>query len=583
MSPGEVGAQLEKMLSSRVFAQSGRLSRFLKFVVEASQAGQTDSLKEYSIGVEVFDRGKDFDPRIDPIVRVQASKLRSKILEYYATEGAQDRLIFSIPKGSYAPEFRALQPASSPPAMAADRSHIAVLPFINMSSDPENEYFSDGLTEELINRLACIPGLQVVARTSAFRFKGQNEDLREIGAKLNVGTVLEGSVRKAADQLRVTAQLIDVQSGYHLFSKTYQREYKGVFELQDELAQAVAEEIAPLSSGDAHVIVKTRTANLDAYNLYLRGMFALSNHFADRNRWLDLFHEALRIDPGYAPAWAGLSYGYFMLAWFYQMPAGQAMPLCKDAALRTLELDPNLALGHSSLGLAKSVFEWDWASALASFKRAIELQPGLAIIYPSYAACCLLPQLRIDEACSAVELAVSLDPFNPFSRAVAAFIYANAGRYEDAFRHQALGLEVNPAFVPFYYTGGLAHEWSGNLDKAIASFRRAYEMGKLPAPMGCLGHALAIYGEQKEARLLLQQLFEIPERPIVDIATIYSGLRDAEETLRWLETAAEERNIRLLMVPADRRFHWLSNHPRFRGILQRMGLQASYRMTLGST
>src|SRR5690242_18655633 len=177
MAPEDVRAQLEKMLSSPVFSQSGRLSRFLQFVVEASQAGQTDALKEYSIGVEVFDRGKDFDPRIDPIVRGQAARLRSKLLEYYATAGAQDPVVISIPKGSYAPEIREqkVAPAASSPT-APERSRIAVLPFVNMSSDPENEYFSDGLTEELINRLACIPNLQVVARTSVFRFKGQNED-----------------------------------------------------------------------------------------------------------------------------------------------------------------------------------------------------------------------------------------------------------------------------------------------------------------------------------------------------------------------------------------------------------------------
>src|SRR5215472_16761804 len=377
MTPAEISAHLEKVLSNPLFSRSARLSRFLRFVVEAAQAGQTDSVKEYLIGVEVFDRGRDFDPRIDPIVRVQAAKLRSKLLEYYASSGAQDGIVISMPKGSYAPEIRDRKPtvAGAASKVAPERSRIAVMPFTNISPDPENEYFSDGLTEEVINRLACIPGLQVVARTSAFRFKGHNEDLREVGAKLNVGTVMEGSVRKAGDQLRVTAQLIDVQSGYHLFSQTYHRELKDVFQVQEELAQAVVDEIAPLSAdGASRVVVKTRTVNLDAYNAYLRGRYAQANRFNDRNQWIDSFREALEIDPEHAPAWAGLAYGYFMLAWFYQMPSNEALPLSKEAALKTIELDSSFGQGHSSLGLIKCSFEWDWASGEASFRRAIELQ-----------------------------------------------------------------------------------------------------------------------------------------------------------------------------------------------------------------
>src|SRR5215472_8113225 len=294
MDTDDIRVQLEKILFSPQFSQSGRLSRFLRFIVEAAQAGKSDSVKEYLIGVEVFDRGKDFDPRIDPIVRVQAAKLRSKLLEYYASSGAQDPSVISMPKGSYAPEIRDQQPAKAraPTKPPPDRSRIAVLPFLNMSTDPDNEYFSDGLTEELINRLARVPSLQVVARTSAFCFKGQNQDLREVGAKLNVGAVMEGSVRKAGDQLRVTAQLIDVQTGYHLFSQTYQREYKNIFELQDELAQAVADEVLPWTGGSRPVVVTTRATNLDAYNAYLRGMYAIANRFADLPQAVDYFREA---------------------------------------------------------------------------------------------------------------------------------------------------------------------------------------------------------------------------------------------------------------------------------------------------
>jgi TolB-like protein len=578
MDADDTRAQLDRILQSAPFARAERLCRFLRLVVEAAQCDTRQSLKEYRIGVEVFDRGKDFDPRIDPIVRVQAAKLRSKLLEYYAGAGAADPLVITIPKGSYSAEIRARRtPAAAVTAQPAlERSRIAVLPFVNMSADPENEHFSDGLTEELINRLASVPTLRVVARTSAFRFKGQNEDIRDVGAKLNVGTVMEGSVRKAGDQLRVTAQLIDVGSGYHLFSRTYQREYKNIFDLQDELAQAVVDEIVPKQNGAGYLIAKTRTTTLDAYNVYLRAMFALSNRFADLPECVKLFREALSMEPDYAPAWAGLAHAYWMHAWFYLMPTQQALPLLKEAALRTLELDDQLAQGHSSLGLFESGFEWNWTAGEARFRRAIELQPGLAIIYPFYAVAALLPQLRLQEACSMVERGLSLDPFNPLFHAIAVFVYANAGRHEDALRQYALGLEVNPLFPPTLGAGAIAYERAGRLAEAIPMFQRLCELTQdRPAPLSFLGHALAISGQRAEAQRILQRLLALPMPPDLDIARVYIGLRDAENALRHLEAATLHRDVHLLTVPSDRRFDWLRPHPAFQQILRRMSLGAA--------
>jgi TolB-like protein len=578
MNADDVSAQLSKILRSEQFGRAGRLSRFLRLVVEASQNETRESLKEYRIGVEVFDRGKDFDPRIDPIVRVQAAKLRSKLLEYYAGAGADDPLVITIPKGSYSAEIRAQATPTvvATPRPSLERSRIAVLPFVNMSADPENEHFSDGLTEELINRLTSVPSLRVVARTSAFRFKGQNEDIRDVGAKLNVGTVMEGSVRKAGDQLRVTAQLIDVGSGYHLFSRTYQREYKNIFELQDELAQAVVDEIVPRGDGASHLVAKTRPTTLDAYNVYLRAMFALSNRFADLPECVKLFREAISMEPDYAPAWAGLAHAYWMHAWFYLMPTQQAMPLLKEAALRTLELDDQLAQGHSSLGLFESGFAWNWTAGETRFRRAIELQPGLAIIYPFYAVAALLPQLRLQEACLMVERGLSLDPFNPLFHAIAVFVYANAGRHDDARRQYALGLEVNPLFPPTVGAGAIAYERAGRLDEAIPMFQKLCELTQdRPAPLSFLGHALAISGQRAEAERVLQRLLALPTQPDLDIARVYVGLRDAGNALRHLEAATLQRDIHLLTVPPDSRFDWLRSHPAFVQILERMSLAST--------
>ena len=258
-----VREQLKRILVSNIFAHSARLSRFLQFVVERGNAGRADDLKEYAIGIEVFERESDFDPRIDPIVRVQAAKVRSKLMEYYASVGRDDELVISIPKGGYAPVFesaphtlskssaQAAKKPGPPPADESPRASLAVLPFVNMSPEPDNEYFSDGLTEEVINALTTVPGLQVVGRTSAFRFKGQHHDVREIGGQLNAEAILEGSVRRAGIQLRITTQLINVKDGYHLWSHTFKREMKDIFEIQEEISEAVLEALAPFFGGGA--------------------------------------------------------------------------------------------------------------------------------------------------------------------------------------------------------------------------------------------------------------------------------------------------------------------------------------------
>lgn len=572
MDPADVVAQLNRILASAEFSGSARLSRFLRLVVESAQTGKADSLKEYRIGVEVFDRGTDFDPRIDPIVRVQAARLRSKLLEYYAGKGAQDPIAISIPKGSYAPEIRAHTPAANAgaPPLALEKSRIAVLPFVNMSADPENEYFSDGLTEELINRLTRVPNLQVVARTSAFRFKGRNEDVREIGATLNAGSVLEGSVRRSGNELRVTAQLIDVASGCHLFSKTFQREFRSVFELQDELAQAVVDQIAPQAGPQA---MKPRVLNPEAYSLYLRGMYQLSTRFGNWRPCADLFRESAGLDPTFAPAWAGLAHTYYLLTWFYQMPAATGMPLMRAAAQKALELDNDSAHAHTSLGIVESGFEWNWHAGEAHFRRAIELQPSLAIVYPFYANICLLPQVRSQEACAAIERALLLDPFNPLFRGMATYLYAYAGRYDEALRQFTLCEEIIPDFAPAVGAAAVAHEFQGDLPTALALYRKLCALTRdLPAPLAFVGHALALTGQTPEAREILNRLLNSSETHALDISRVYSGLRDADETLRWLEKAVDLRDVHMMGVPSDRRFAWLHAEPRYQNILRRMNL-----------
>jgi TolB-like protein/tetratricopeptide (TPR) repeat protein len=575
MNEEAVRAQLGRILASPQFEHSERLSRFLRLVVESAQKG--DALKEYRIGVEVFDRGRDFDPRTDPIVRVQAAKLRSKLLEYYSSGGASDPLVISVPKGAYAADIRtaagskpAAPVAPGPPAAGDARSRVAVLPFMSMSSDTADEHFSDGLTEELINRLAQVPTLQVVARTSAFRFKNRAEDVREVGAALNVGAVVEGSVRRAAEQVRVTAQLIDVATGYHLFSRTYQREFSDLFALQDELAQAVANEI---TGGNASTprVRKTKAPDLAAYVVYQRGMLALRHAFGGFGPAEQLFREALALDSTYAAAWGGLAHAYWLMTWYREMPAVKAMPLCRQAAEKTLELEPDAAEGHCSLGIVASGFEWHWHEAETHFERAIELQPSLAIIYPFYAVVCLLPQRKLTKACAMIERSLALDPFNPLFLAIGALIYACAGRYDQVHRLHRLGQDLNAAMPPTLPVEAFTQELEGNLDAAIEAFGG---LAQHRAEMVSFhGHALAAAGRRDEARQCVERLARMPGPPALEIARVHVGLREADEALRWLAAAVAQRAVHLIIMPADPRFDWLREDARYGDVTRPMALR----------
>jgi TolB-like protein len=372
---------LAKILVSRAFAGAERPGRFLRFIVEQALAG--NPLKETLLGVEVFGRSPSYDPRLDGVVRVEAVKLRSRLKDYYETEGAADPVRIELPKGGYLPCFEALQNppvepiAEAPPTprrrawwtdwrwstplfalvvLAAgyllvrkshpspatpDSSSIAVLPFVNLSSDKENEYFSDGLTDDLINALTQVRGLRVVARGSAFQFKGKNPDVRAVGRQLNVAAVLEGSVQRSGDRLRITAQLSTVADGYHVWSQTYDRRFADVFAVQDEISRAIVGALeVRVSSDPGRRLVQSSTQDLEAYNLYLQGRFHLNKWRPEAARkGIEYFEQAIAKDPGYAPAYAGMADCYTWLGVFGWSAARQAMPQARQAANHALQLD----------------------------------------------------------------------------------------------------------------------------------------------------------------------------------------------------------------------------------------------------
>jgi len=564
-------SQTERILSSPHFARSQALSRLLRFIVEQTLKGKADELKEYRLGVEVLGRGEDFDPRIDPIVRLQAAKLRSRLAEYYDNEGRSERLVISIPKGGYSAIFEHLEdqePARTTPAKEC-RS-IAVLPFVNMSADPENEYFSDGLTEELINLLTTIDGLRVVARTSVFCFKNAARDVREIGSKLNVQTVLEGSVRKAGNQLRVTAQLIDVSSGYHLMSRTYPREMTDVFAVQEELANSVVTEVMPEIRGERpDLTLRVKTTDLTAYNLYLKGMFTMSKAFHGPREAIDIFEQVLRRDPHYAPASAGIAFANFALSWFGTIAPREGLSRARAAAQDAVRLDKKLGLAHAILGAVHAALDWNWTEAEKSFQYGIAAQPGLALCYHLHATTCLLREGRIREAVREIEDAVSLNPFDPILRAAAVHAYNLAGDYASAQENYDFGVEINPKTFLLHVAMGLAHQVRGQFDKAIAAFQTGCEVsGRAALLVAALGHALAQSGEGEQAKALLPEVLS-SAHPLA-AAVLYLGLGQKDECLDWLDRAAEARIPYVLLVPVDPRFAQLRGVGRFESLLAKL-------------
>ena len=334
VSKVEICHYLERILATDTFSRSPRLARFLRFTAQQALEGNEDSLKEYVLGVEVFDRREDYDPRIDPIVRVEARRLRAKLKRHYETGGRDDSVVIEFPLGSYVPRF--LKRAAAPPARTVERSveTIAVLPFTNLSSDPENEYFSDGLTQELIDALTKVEGLRVVAWSSANQFKEQRPDLREIGERLHVRSILEGSVRKSGDVLRIAAQLIHAVDGYYLWSETYERGMKDVFSVQEEISRAIVSTLSVRLTGRPRdPLVKPGTSSVEAHNFYLKGRYCWNKRVEPALlQSIEYYEQAIAADPLYAQPYAGLADAYTIIGQYGIRPARSLMEKARSVS-----------------------------------------------------------------------------------------------------------------------------------------------------------------------------------------------------------------------------------------------------------
>ena len=567
----EIFTYLDKILASDAFAHSLRMSRFLRFTVERAVQGQAAELKEYLVGVEVFDRKESYDPRIDPIVRVEARRLRSKLKKYYETEGRNDAVRIEFPKGSYAPVFRTPEAPARP---ARSEQTIAVLPFSNLSSDHENEYFSDGLTEELIHALTKIEGLRVVAWNSAFQFKGKARDIEEVGRQLDVETVLEGSVRSGGGRLRISAQLVRVRDGQYLWSQVYERQARDVFAIQDELARSIA---AAMRIRLTHSLVKRQTQNFEAYALYLKGRFCWNKRTAEGLRkGIDYFNEAIACDANYAPAYSGLADSYSLLGQYGVCPAQEFMPRAKAAALKALEVDDSLAEAHTSFAYVRSLYDWQWTDAERHYLRALELNPGDATAHHFYGVDFLGNRGRLDEGLEHMRLAQQLDPLGMMIHSSTALMHLFRRDYDSAIEERRKALELDPNFYKTYMGLGRLYLQKGMYDEAIANFQKGQELsGGAVYTCGPLGEAYALSGRAEEARRLLGHLIELAKSrfvPPTTIALIHIGLGEKDRAFEWLQKACDERDTPLVLLKVHPAYDSLRGDPRYSTLIERIGL-----------
>jgi len=467
---------------------------------------------------------------------------------------------------------------SSPKATpAAGKIMLAVLPFENLSGDSDQEYFSDGLTEEMISRLGNLhpERLGVIARTSVMRYKDTRKAIDEIGRELGVNYILEGSVRRAADRIRVTAQLIQVADQTHLWADNYDRNVVDVFSVQSEVAGRVAGSLAlKLLPERQAALAQVPTSNAEAHEAYLRGRY----HWGKRSKEgmtksFEYFNQAIKLDPNYALAYSGLADSYNQFAAYGFISPAEAHPKAREAVTKALEIDELLAEAHSSLGYEKLRYDWDWAGARKEFARAIELSPNYGPAH-QWNALYLAAVNRLSESLAEAIRARELDPLSPiFNRALGRHLYF-ARRYRESIESCRRALEIDPSFVPAMWTLGLAYAQTGKQEESLGELIRAANLAEGSSIYaGLLGYVYGLSGRKSEALKILDNLTQDSKQRFVSsyaIALIYLGLRNNSEAIAWLGRAYAQRSEELIFLQVEPTFDPLRSDPRFQALLRKM-------------
>ena len=567
---------LEKILASAGFRNSERMRRFLRITVERTLDGATDQLKEFSLGHDVFDRGEDYDPRTDSIVRVEARRLRKKLRAYYDGEGLVDKTVIQFHPGKYVPSFSLATFAIPTEAeRLLDPKTVAVLPFSNLSSDPEQNYFCDGISEDIIDALSTLRDLRVLGRGATFTFRDSAQDPRDIGASLSAGTIVEGSVRKAGGTLRVSARLIDTQTGHVRWSTTVDRPETDIFAIKDEIATAIAATLCDQVS--AGMRLPSPAPSIEAYALYLKGRNAATQLDAEGYRTaIDYYTRAIAEFPDYAPPYSGMADVYAAMASWSMARPSSVMPIAKRAAEDALRLDPGLAHAYTSLGWVTFCYEWNWAEGLALAQKALLLEPNYAYGHMALGAF-LMVLGRISEAREKLENSLRLNPLSIRAHRLLGLALTMEGKFDEADQRLQAARALIPDSHELAWMMAAVYLAQGRVGEGLRYARECQTDPPTPRMLAMLAEALAVAGETEEAREILRRVEEMSAREFVDpwaFCRLHMALGDSELAIRFLESSFEERSTLALFAAIDPALKPLRTDPRFHQIIARLQLPA---------
>jgi TolB-like protein/Tfp pilus assembly protein PilF len=598
-------------------------------VIEHTLAERIDSLKERMIGVEMFGRPVDYDTANDAVVRVKATEVRRRLAQYYQDSAGRDASVrIELPVGSYVPKFAwpaaPAEPSSAPstsprpalspgtqaaasPVPAIRRSRrrwfvaaaliplaavglffafqgwsgssaspirsIAVLPLVNLSGDAKQEYFADGMTEELIAELGQVSSLRVISRTSVMTYKGTNKTIPVIARELHVDGILEGSIEREGNKVRVIVQLIDSRTDEHIWAHSYERDMTSAMELQGEVARAITDQIrVELTPQQQARLTRTRHTEPAALELYLQGMQRLNS--GDPRSAAQFFRSAVEKDPDYAAAHAAMAGAYGWMGEAGWISYAEAFAQQKAAAQKAIELDDSRPEPHLELGFAAMNQDWDWGTQNKEFRRALELNPNSAAVHWAYAN--YLSRVRLPEdAVAEAKRALQLDPVSSRSYMRLSFVYYYARQYDDALAQVERAIALHPDPLEVAFPLSIIHVEKRQFDKAIQDFQK---LGEAPHALGHLGNAYARRGLKAEAHAVVPKLKDHVDRTGIgryEIALVYAGLQENDKAFEWLESAFQVRDKGLTYIKVDPCLDPLRSDVRFAPLVQRIGIPTS--------
>jgi serine/threonine-protein kinase len=607
--PG-IAEALERVISSKTFARAERHRALLRHLVQKTLADRTGELKEYTIALDVFGRDS-YDPQVDSQVRVEVGKLRERLARYYDAQGAADTLRIEIPRGSYTPVFRApAEPASAGPpprpvpsrgrafwyaavvltlvatstfvartgtrsSSAAFKPAIAILPFEDLSPAKDQEYFCSGISEELIGSLTSLEIFRVLPRSSVAQYKRNRTNVREVGRQLNVHAVVEGTVRREQNRVRVTVQLLDTREGFQLWNQTYDRQLGDILAIQREIAGDVAKAFHVDLPGARRALVRRQTGNPEAYLRYLRAAHLFESDF---EKSVEFYRAAIAADPGYALAWAGLADSWNrMVDWQLVTPAaGRAQATA--AALKAVSLDPNLPEAHHALGVGRLFYQHDWRGAEQALLRAIELEPTHGDYRWEYARLILTPTGRFAESADLMRRAIALEPFKVALHDLLATSLIRARQYDAALPALEAARQTAPGAPSPVVATGVAAASQGRYDEAVRHFKEAAGIRRTNWVLGHLGFALAKLGREEEARGVVGELRRPHPSGVVadfEVAVVTTALGDHDAAMAGFERAAAAFSPSMLWLNVDYRLQELRRHPGFPALAKSVGLASA--------